>query len=185
MTKTTVKKKSNAGRKTKYFTHIEPNLETIRLLRQKGDTEENIAKRFGVAVSTWNEYKLKYPEFKAVTRECAEYVYLKTQESLYNTAWGWTVPQLKETWELDARTGKMILVKKEILPDKVIVGNVIAQKFILTNRGKGDWVDRNITDTTVSGNVEQLEIIAETLKLIGSKGIDQSQFEDSDEDDEQ
>lgn len=79
----------------------------------------------------------------------------------------------------------MILVKKEILPDKVIVGNVIAQKFILTNRGKGDWVDRNITDTTVSGNVEQLEIIAETLKLIGSKGIDQSQFEDSDEDDEQ
>ena len=165
------------GRPSKYDTNIKPYLDTIRMLRQEGQTEEAIAKRFNVVSSTWYTYKLKFPEFAEALKEEMDFVQAKTEKSLYNTAWGWREPQVKETYERNSRTGEMILTKKEILPDKVIVGNVLAQKLILTNIASGKWQDRRVNETTVTSNVEELKAIAETLNSLGQKGIDKSQFD--------
>lgn len=130
------------GRKSKYFTNIEPNLETIRMLRRDGEIEADLAKRFGIAYSTWNEYKLKHPEFKAAIAEEMDFVVAKTEKSLYNSAWGERIPQVKRTYELNRRTGEKELVKEEVLPDKIIAPNVTAQKFILMNMARLKWKER-------------------------------------------
>ncbi len=182
MKKETETKSKPVGRSSKYETNILPYLDVIRMLRQEGMTEEALAKRFKVALSTWHVYRLKHPEFQEALREELDFIQAKTERSMYNVAWGWREPQVKEIWERDPRTGKMTLTKKEILPDKVVVGNVHAQKMILTNIAGDKWQDRRVNDTNVTASVDQLKAIAETLESIGAKGIDTSQF-DQEEDD--
>jgi hypothetical protein len=52
---------SNAGRKNKYFTHIKPHLKLIPEMLQTM-TEEQVARKLGVAYSSWNKYKLEFTE---------------------------------------------------------------------------------------------------------------------------
>ena len=54
--------------------------------------------------------------------------------------------EVKEIYELQYDPIKkkkcMVLVKKEILPDKIILGNVNAQKFLLVNLSPDKWSDK-------------------------------------------
>lgn len=53
------------GRRDKYETHIKPNLETICDLLGGDEwvTEEAVADKIGVGVTSWNKYKTDHPEF--------------------------------------------------------------------------------------------------------------------------
>lgn len=50
-----------AGRKSKYDAYVKPHLQDISQWVQTMD-EEQIARRLGVGVSTWYDYKNKHPE---------------------------------------------------------------------------------------------------------------------------
>lgn len=50
-----------AGRRDKYETHIKPNLKKIPKMYETM-TEAQIAKKLGVSVASWENYKNKYPE---------------------------------------------------------------------------------------------------------------------------
>ena len=50
----------------KYDTHVGPRLEEIKAWAGDGMTEEEIAKNFGVAYSTFREYKNKYYDYSMV-----------------------------------------------------------------------------------------------------------------------
>ena len=52
------------GRKNKYDTHVKPFLETIENWCRDGLLEEEICKRLGVGVSTFNDYKSKFSELR-------------------------------------------------------------------------------------------------------------------------
>ena len=52
---------NNRGRKNKYFTHIKPHLKLIPEMLQTM-TEEQVARKLGVAYSSWNKYKLEFTE---------------------------------------------------------------------------------------------------------------------------
>lgn len=166
-----VVKKSTAGRKSKYHTHIEPHLEVIRKLRRDGQTEEQIAGQFKVAYSTWRTYKSLFPAFAAALQEEGQYVLAKTEKSLYNTAWGYTQKQVKEIYELQydpiSKQKCMVLVKKEIMPDKIILGNVNAQKFLLTNLAPDKWVDKrdyNVnTESVVDKAIDNFKLVSDEL----------------------
>ena len=165
------------GRPSKYYTHIVPYMDKIRMWRQEGRPEEDIARTLKVAPSSWFLYKQKHEEFSEALKDEMDTIQAKTEKSLINTAWGWREPQVKETWERAPGMGdKMILVKKEVLPDKIIPPNVHAQKFILTNIAGHKWQDRRINETSITSNTEELKAIAEALDSIGKKGIDLTQF---------
>lgn len=56
-----------AGRKSKYETNVKPNLMMIRKWKAEDQlTEAQIAKKLGVAMSSFSEYKLKYTELMDV-----------------------------------------------------------------------------------------------------------------------
>ena len=49
------------GRKSKYFTHVEPYLDNISEWSESM-TEAQIAKKLGVGKTAFNDYKMKYPK---------------------------------------------------------------------------------------------------------------------------
>ena len=60
--------KSKAGRKSKYETHIKPNLDKIKKLASS-HLEKDIAKQLGVSVSTFMEMKRKHPELQEALKK--------------------------------------------------------------------------------------------------------------------
>ena len=56
------------GRKNKYYTHIKPHLKEIPEMLQDM-TEEQVAKKLGVAYSSWNKYKLEFKELSEVIKK--------------------------------------------------------------------------------------------------------------------
>lgn len=54
-------RKHKSGRKNKYESYVKPHIKEISLWVQTMD-EEQIARRLGIAVSTWHDYKNKHPE---------------------------------------------------------------------------------------------------------------------------
>ena len=55
-----------AGRHNKYDTHIKPYFDRIEKWLDGGATEKQCAEALRVAYSSWNSYKVQYPEFKAL-----------------------------------------------------------------------------------------------------------------------
>ena len=59
----------------------------------------------------------------------------------------------------------MVLVKKEILPDKIILGNVNAQKFLLVNLSPDKWSDKKeYIDTT--GYDKSVQLVKDIVNAI-------------------
>ena len=66
------KKEQKRGRKSKYDTHVKPYLDRIPKWRRNGMTEAQIAKKLGIAMSSFSLYKLKHPEFSEVLKNSKE-----------------------------------------------------------------------------------------------------------------
>lgn len=66
------KKKTGAGRPSKYETHIKPFFDQIKDAYKRGVDEKEIAKGLGIAVSTWCAAKNKYPEFSEILKRDEE-----------------------------------------------------------------------------------------------------------------
>lgn len=87
------------GRKTKYFTNVEPYLDDIILWRQSGLSEEEIAKKLDVGTTAFNEYKIKYPEFQRVVRTSKEKLVNNLKRSLFKESLGYEYEEVKTTIE--------------------------------------------------------------------------------------
>lgn len=88
MSKTNVEggKQSNAGRKSKYYSHIQPYLEHIAQMRRNGLTLDQIAETFKVSHESINQYKNKFPEFAEVLKENAELAIAAVENALFKNA---------------------------------------------------------------------------------------------------
>ena len=76
------------GRKPKYNDYIKPNLDKIKNWAAAGATESEISKALGVSVSSFNEYKNKYPELLDALRAGRQNVVLEIKAALYKRAVG-------------------------------------------------------------------------------------------------
>jgi len=92
-------KKNKRGRKSKYYTHVEPKLDLIEDWRQKGDTEEQISNKLGISYKSLNEYKLKFPQFTQVLRASKERLAINLKKSLWKEALGYEYEEVKKTEE--------------------------------------------------------------------------------------
>lgn len=79
-------RKSNAGRKSKYQTHIEPYLDAIKAMMRSGATLDILSDRFNVAVGTLCEYKNKYPEFSEALNTSGEIADMTIENAFYEMA---------------------------------------------------------------------------------------------------
>lgn len=141
LTKGFVMTKKKSGCKSKYFTHVEPRLTSIKNWCKDGEIEATICKRLGVSVSVFNEYKQKYPELVEALKNGKEDIDYMVENSLLKRALGY---KYKEVHKMITDAGETIT--KEIL--KEVPPDVTAQIYWLKNRKPVQWRDRHEIETS-------------------------------------
>lgn len=122
--------------KSKYQTHVFPKLFLVENWAKDGLTDEEIAKRLGIATSTFYEYKLNYPEFSESLKRGKEVVDYEVEQSLLKRALGYTYVEI--TREPDSE-GVMRITKETT---KTVAPDTTAQIFWLKNRKPVEWRDK-------------------------------------------
>lgn len=147
-------KKDNLGRKSKYWTHVEPRLLEVRYWAQNGISEKDIAKNLGIAESSFYEYKLKHLEFSEALRESKLVANIKVINALYKRATGFYTEEIEEKL-----IGNEVVEKK--VKKKYVPPETDAAKYWLNNRMSEEWKDKSeqVVDVeTQSNKVEKVQI---------------------------
>lgn len=141
------------AKKSKYETHVLPNLGKIEAWAKKGATAKEIAANLKIAYSTFRKYlddgengDERYSALSALYAQACEVPDKEVEASLYKLANGYTA-QIAKTFkvkvvEYDESTGKKIREYEELKTgyDEVHVpANVTAQMFWLANRVPNRW----------------------------------------------
>lgn len=83
------------GRKSKYEANVKPFLSQIREWSASGATEKEICTALGIALSTFYEYKNKYPELSGALRAGRQNVVLEIKAALFKRATGFSYEEKK------------------------------------------------------------------------------------------
>lgn len=150
------------ARKNKYESHVLPYLPVIAGWCRKGVPDETIAKKLGVAYSTFREYKRKHPELQEAMQYQKEHADMIVENSLFRKANGYTVEvtkavKCKEVY-YDERGRKCEREElKTALEEVHVPADTNAQKFFLQNRLPEDWREKK--DVSLEGGlvVKKLE----------------------------
>lgn len=145
------------GRKCRYFTDVEPNLELIAKMARTM-TEKQIADCLGISYSgTWAEYKKKFPELSealkkgrqdlvsdlhgALIKRALGYDYTETKEIIQSVEWDKeTYEQLIEAGLSPETISSVRTIKKEI-SHKKMPPDVAALNLALKNYDKRRWAN--------------------------------------------
>jgi len=167
------KKEQKRGRKSKYDTHVKPYLDRIPKWRRNGMTEAQIAKKLGIAMSSFSLYKLKHSEFSETLKNSKEELIENLEDSLFRRAMGYSYEETKIEKESDGRA-KITKTTKELPPD---VGALI---FALKNLAPGKWKndDRFIIQRS-EDDEKQADMHQITLEALKSRIV--PGFNDEDE----
>ena len=132
--------------KIESFLLAENTLLRIGVYARNGLTDQEIAKKLDISLSSFAKYKKKYPDIigKAL-KENKEVVDFQVENALLKRAMGYTYEEVKEEYEMG------ILVKRTVTT-KVVVPDVTAQIFWLKNRNATEWRDRREVDNTLALN---------------------------------
>lgn len=118
-------------------------LKKLEAWARDGLTDEQIAARMGISVSTLYEWRKKYSEISESLKKGKEVVDIEVENALLKRALGYTYNEVTHE-----RVGNQLIptkiVKKEMPPDTT------AQIFWLKNRKPEQWSDKK--DET--GNIE-------------------------------
>lgn len=149
-------------RKTKYHTNVEPHLDQIPDWRIQGLTEEQIAKKLGVAYSTFRKYRDEHPALSAALKKGKEELIIELEKTLYQIGMGYHEKETVTTYEFREDKGKLLKVPtgiKEV--DKYIQPNVGALIFALKNIAPSRWQDN---PSNIDGQV--IEILKERNEIL-------------------
>lgn len=148
--------KGKGGRKSKYFTHVEPRLmEIMEMCRTM--TETQIAETLGVGASTFQAYKAEFPELAEILKKGRQNLVAELRGALIKKAKGYEYTETKETTErvkwpeniraalLDAgftadQIGQARIVKTEVARKKM-PPDVAALNLALKNYDKENWAN--------------------------------------------
>lgn len=130
--------------KSKYDPETFPLL--IEGYAREGLIEEDICKKLGVGVTTFNRYKQDYPEVLEALKRGKAPVDFEVESALLKKALGYSYESEKiiESEKDGRRTEKTIV---HVPPDTT------AQIFWLKNRKPAEWRDKR--DVEVSGEIDQ------------------------------
>lgn len=164
------------GRKSKYETDVKARFDEIKKWLENGATEKEIARKLGVANSTFSDYKNKFPEFSEFLKENRKQPVEEIKAAMLKRALGFQYTEKKTTkqkvelpdelksileeYGVDVSTiQRPILVKteetvKHALPSET-AGLILLKHWDKDNNGKAKW----------TGDPASLEIKKEELKL--------------------
>lgn len=141
---------AKAGQPTKY----KPEFENQALiLAEKGFTDKEVAKVFGVCEDTINNWKKAYPQFFESLKKGKEIADQKVVQSLYQRALGYSHPEIHIT------NYQGVIEKTNII--KHYAPDTTACIFWLKNRDPEKWRDRREEVHDVTGDLARF---LETLK---------------------
>lgn len=139
------------GRKSRYETHVLPYLQQIQEWCQDLDERQIAVERLGIAISTWENYKKKYPELREVLKKGKQQLVGDLKAALKKKAKGFTYEETKTTIRNEG--GKKITTvekyKKYAQPDTGAI-------HLLLKNLDPEWT--NDDQTTIDLKREQLEL---------------------------
>ena len=139
------------GRKNKYETHVKPYLQQIQEWYEEYDERQIATEKLGIAVSTFENYKKKYPELREALRNGKQNLVGELKASLKKKAKGFYYEETKTCIREDG--GKQVKViekyKKYAQPDTGAI-------HLLLKNLDPDWV--NDDRTTIGIKQKQLEL---------------------------
>ena len=121
------------GRKNKYETHVKPFLKDIEGWCNTM-TESQIAKRLGVAYSSWNQYKLDFPELSESIKKGRRDLVSDLRSALIKRAKGFSYTEKKVVSEGG------VVTKTEVVT-KIQPPDVAALNLALKNYDKENWAN--------------------------------------------
>lgn len=142
------------GRKNRYNSHVEPNLENIKEWVQLMD-EKQIAKRLGIATSTFEKYKNEHSELREALKEGKEELKVKLKATLKQKALGFKYKERKTTLrEVD---GKKIKVIEEF------------ERYAVPDLGSIHLLLKNIDESWHNDDVETIKQKRKSLEQADEK----------------
>lgn len=150
--------------KSKYEEFVLPKLTLVEGWARDGLTDKQIATNLGVAESTLNEYKKKYPEFSESLKKGKEVVDYEVENALLKRALGYKYDEVTIE-EFEDGSIKTKTVTKEVIPDTT------AQIFWLKNRKPDKWRDKQSIEADISNNTNPFtDLTTEELKKLIQDG---------------
>lgn len=137
------------ARPCKYETHVAPRLIEIEDWVRNGATDEEIAKRLGIAYSTFKEYKKEFSAFSAILKKSKDFVDAQVENALLERAIGGKV-SLRRPFKVKRtiyNNGRKVEEKEEIVYaeyEEYVIPDTTAQIFWLKNRRPDKWRDKPI-----------------------------------------
>ena len=131
--------------KSKYEEFVLPKLTLVEGWARDGLTDKQIATNLGVAESTLNEYKKKYPEFSESLKKGKEVVDYEVENALLKRALGYKYNEVTIE-EADDGSIRRKTVTKEVIPDTT------AQIFWLKNRKPNKWRDKQSIEADINNS---------------------------------
>lgn len=152
-----------SGNASKYSPDMPERAKGLALL---GYTNAEIAQTFGIALSTFYEWKKIYPELSDAIKEGGSIIDVQVAQALYKRTQGYMVTE--EKTEQSENGIKTTVAEKHIPADTT------AMIFWLKNRQPKQWrdkqeVDHSSSDGTMSPSTKELsdEELEEKLKSYG------------------
>lgn len=138
---------AKAGRKSKYFSHVEPYLDDIAKWSENM-TEAQIAKKLDVGYRNFCDYKRNYPQLAQAIKKGRSNLVLDLKSVLIKKAKGFSYEEKKFITDSDGYTRKEV-TQKYAQPD------VAAINLLLKNYDRENW----------SNDPQTLEIKKRELEL--------------------
>ena len=115
----------------------------VEMYLREGMTEIQAAKRLGVSKTTFEQYKVQYPDFLAAIKKGKAPVDFEVENALLKRALGYEYTERKvETAEIETEEGSQPVPGKKVTETiKQVVPDVTAQIFWLKNRNPERWRD--------------------------------------------
>lgn len=108
------------GRKGKYHSHVEPYFDDIDKWLNQGMTEKQVAQRLGVAYSSFNDYKNRFPEFLELIKKKRVGLIDDLKGALVKRALGYDYEEVTTSIrQVDGKEVKVIEKKKKHQPPDV------------------------------------------------------------------
>lgn len=142
------------ARPSKYETNVKPHLMEIEKWCLTME-DKQIAKTLGISVSTWCEYKKKYPELSEAVKRGRTNLVADLKSSLIEKAKGFRYTESKEIIE------DGVVVRKEVY-ERAALPDVAAINLLLKNYDRQNWAN---DPQALDLRREELELHKKQLEL--------------------
>lgn len=130
---------ADVGRKSKYYTNVQPYLEQVKEWKKIGATDEQISDQLDISPSTFYEYKNKYKEFSEANKKGKEAFCLELRGELAKLATKHTLETKKQYIKVDNETGHKTTYTE--ITTKEVDADIAAINLLLKNLDKENWAN--------------------------------------------